>query len=463
MVAMKSIICFAALIASACAALTGRKTREFLPSDITGEYSLFVKQGTCAPTVQFKSFTNKAPGVYAVPHNQILEDGAVCSGDGEFTILTKDAIIESGNEEIFNMRPVDGIIQELSNQGATFMLGYEKTGRECGPASTPAKSVAVFVDEETKILIPGLITLFPGAKYMVVYDSSSPTPCTYFAQHDDRVIGIAATPTPTPTTAPAMAPAVVATPVPAEEEPSASMEAMEETGVSAGAAAGAAAAGAAAAGAATAATISDDVEEDDEIIGESFEPSSSPEDGEDDDDGSACFPADATVELEDGSIKTMEALELGDRVKVASGKFSPVFMFSHRMGTVSYNFVRLTTASGESLTLTKGHYLYVNGQMAAAESVRVGDSVETETGLISVSAIDSVVSRGLYNPQTVSGDIIVNGVKASTYTTAVETKTAHSLLLPLRAAFRFAGMTTSVLDNGADRLANMLPSGGLVM
>ncbi|KAI0566877.1 hypothetical protein FGB62_5g53 [Gracilaria domingensis] len=455
MVATKSIICFAALIASACAALTGRNAREFLPADIKGEYSLFVKQGTCAQTVEFKSFMNKAPGVYAVPHQKILEDGEVCTGDGEFKIVTKETIIESGNEEVLNMKPVDGIISELKNQGATFMLGYEKVGRECGSASTPAKSVAVFVDEEKKIRIPGLITLFPGAKYMVVYDSSSPTPCTYFAKHSDRVIGVAKTPIP----APVPAPVVAATPGPVEEEPMPSME--EDTGAGAAAAVGGAAAAGAAAGAAATGTISDDENEIEEFDDDLSGPSSTPEE-EEEDDGSACFPAEATVELENGSFKTMETLELGDRVKVASGTFSPVFMFSHRMAGISYKFVRITTASGQSLALTKGHYLYVNGQMAAAESIRVGDFVETEVGVVSVSSIESVVSRGLYNPQTIHGDIIVNGVRASTYTTAVETKTAHSLLLPLRAAFRFAGMTTSVLDNGADKFANVLPS-GLVM
>ncbi|PXF41276.1 Warthog protein 6 [Gracilariopsis chorda] len=481
MVAMKLIICFSALLATALAAVTGRKTRQFLPSDLKGKYSQFVKQGICAQTVQFKDYTSEAPGVYSIPHDQILEDGTLCTGDGSLRVVTKDKILGSGYGHVLDMKPINAVVEALKNQGATFMLGYEKDGRTCGPAATPAKSVAIFVDEEKNIRIPGLITLFPGAKYIVVFDTSSPTPCTYFAKHEERVIGVAATPTPIPQ--------VVTTPVPEHSEPYPTMEAEIPSGTeeaiqgtdsdgsadggadaTGAAATGAAATGAVAAGAVAAgsSTVDDGETAVDAVSGLEEEAQISPEGSDDEeeegeDDGSACFPAHATVELEDGSFKTMDSIELGDRVKVASGEFSPVFMFTHKMAGISYSFVRLTASSGHSLELTKGHYLYVNGDLAAAESVHVGDSIETDAGVVSVSAVARVVSRGLYNPQTVNGNIVVNGVRASTYTTAVEIKTAHSLLLPLRAVFRLAGMTSAMLDNGSDKLASMLPSGGIIV
>lgn len=513
MVAMKSVICISALLATALAAVTGRKARQFLASDLKGEYSQFIKQGTCAQTIQFKEHTSEAPGVYSIPHDQILEDGNVCTADGSFRVVTKEKILESGYGHVLDMTPIDSVVAALQNQGATFMLGYEKNGRTCGPTTTPAKSVAIFVDEEKKITIPGLVTLFPGAKYVVVFDTSSPTPCTYFAQHEERVIGVAATPTPIPQVVPPVLP-VAATPLPEHSEPYPSMEAETPSGSeeatthgmdsdhshphdtdshdshdhesdshdshghetdshdshdngtdsdhsheSATVAAGAAATGAAAAGAVAAGSSTVDDSGDFDVM---MSPEGTSED-EEEDNGSACFPAHVTVELEDGSFKTMDSIEIGDSVKVASGEFSPVFMFTHKMADIPYSFVRLTASSGHSLELTKGHYLYVNGGLAAAESVRVGDSIQTDAGVVSVSAVDRVVSRGLFNPQTVNGNIVVNGVRASTYTTAVELKTAHSLLLPLRAVFRFAGMTSAMLDNGADKLASILPSGGIIV
>jgi len=45
---------------------------------------------------------------------------------------------------------------------------------------------------------------------------------------------------------------------------------------------------------------------------------------------------------------------------------------------------------------------------------------------------------------------------------AVEPSVASTLLAPLRALFRVAGLTTTALDGGADRLAALLPSGASV-
>ena len=67
-----------------------------------------------------------------------------------------------------------------------------------------------------------------------------------------------------------------------------------------------------------------------------------------------------------------------------------------------------------------------------------------EGGVGRVTGVDVVERVGLYNPQTVAGDIFVDGVLASTYTTAVEPELAHALLTPLRAAFRAMGVGVSV-------------------
>ncbi len=57
-----------------------------------------------------------------------------------------------------------------------------------------------------------------------------------------------------------------------------------------------------------------------------------------------------------------------------------------------------------------------------------------------VSSIRMASNTGLYNQQTIDGDIVVGGLVSSTYTEAVQFETAHSLLAPLRLIYRVCGV-----------------------
>jgi hypothetical protein len=174
---------------------------------------------------------------------------------------------------------------------------------------------------------------------------------------------------------------------------------------------------------------------------------------------SSCFPAGATVELEGGAVVPVDTLAVGDRVHVGHGQFSEVFMFTHRVADHAGEYVEVATATGAVLRATSGHYLYVNGGLVPAGSVTVGDTVELGRGGMDVVArVSTVLSTGLYNPQTVHGDVVVDGVRASTYTTAVAPALAHAALAPVRAVFSVLGWSTAVLDGGSP-LAALLPSG----
>lgn len=156
---------------------------------------------------------------------------------------------------------------------------------------------------------------------------------------------------------------------------------------------------------------------------------------------SECFPSSSTVQLADGSRVRMDALAIGDRVHVGGGRTSPVFLFSHAAPHAVSSFVSLTTAAGPVLTLTPGHLLPVNGEMAQARAVVVGDrlqlgSAATCTSVVKVSA---VTARGLWNPHTLTGDIVVDGVQTSTWTSAVGEGAGRSLLAPLASLYRLIG------------------------
>lgn len=182
------------------------------------------------------------------------------------------------------------------------------------------------------------------------------------------------------------------------------------------------------------------------------------------DDGSVCFPAGATVELENGDVVRMSSISVGDVVKVGLNRYSRVFMFTHKLSDTVHKFVTLHTASGVSLSLTKGHYLYVNDVLSAASTVSIGDRLTLGSGETSpVVAVETTTASGLFNPQTIDGNIVVNGVLSSTYTTAVEPSFAHALLAPLRLVSNVFGVSMTSLESGSDALAAVAPQGPSVL
>jgi desert hedgehog len=171
-----------------------------------------------------------------------------------------------------------------------------------------------------------------------------------------------------------------------------------------------------------------------------------------------CFPAKATVSLESGASRRMDQVAVGDRVLVGPDVYSAVYGFTHRLAGPVIDYVRLETCCGEVLLASPGHFVHVNGGLVAAAAVRVGDIVTAASGATKrIVSVSREPAQGLYNPQTLQGDIVVNGLVASTYTQAVAPALAHALLTPVRAAYSLLGLSTGVLDSGADGLAGLAP------
>lgn len=154
----------------------------------------------------------------------------------------------------------------------------------------------------------------------------------------------------------------------------------------------------------------------------------------------ACFPGEATVNVEGRGEVKMRDVKVGYSVEVGNGVFSKVFMFTHQDESAREEFVLVETGCGERLMMSGGHYIYVNGNLETGFSVKVGDHVVVRGGReCAVTRVGREIGKGLYNPQTLHGDIMVNGIKTSTYTMAVVAPMAHGLLSPLRGAFRLVG------------------------
>lgn len=155
---------------------------------------------------------------------------------------------------------------------------------------------------------------------------------------------------------------------------------------------------------------------------------------------SGCFPADAYASIRDGSKKIMKDVEIDDMVQTGPNKFSRVFSFTHRDSNVQSRFIELVTDSGRRLQLTPGHFIYVDNVPTAAKHVKVGDKLMGEEGNPDVvRSAGKILNTGLYNAQTVDGDIVVGGLVSSTYTDALHLETAHSLPSPLRMLYRICG------------------------
>jgi hypothetical protein len=153
---------------------------------------------------------------------------------------------------------------------------------------------------------------------------------------------------------------------------------------------------------------------------------------------STCFPADAVVETKTG-MKTMAALKVGEIVRVSADNWSEVYFFSHQERNAVAEFVSILTDTGARIQLTSGHYIYADGMAVQARLVGVGDKLSNGT----VVAVDRIKAVGLYNPHTLQGDLLVNGIVASSYTDAIPPLLAHSLLAPLRIMYgrkEFSGL-----------------------
>ncbi len=149
----------------------------------------------------------------------------------------------------------------------------------------------------------------------------------------------------------------------------------------------------------------------------------------------SCFPIDATATLRDGTPVAMTNLKIGDEVMAAPGVYSRVYLFTHRHGDVETRQLRIQLP-GRDLTISPGHHLPVNGEVRAAIGIKVGDTLQTVDGDAVVRDVAEVWATGLYNPHTLAGTIVVNGVVCSTYTSELDDMAAHALLSPIRAAFR---------------------------
>ncbi len=184
----------------------------------------------------------------------------------------------------------------------------------------------------------------------------------------------------------------------------------------------------------------------------------------------ACFPSHARVTLRGGTRSPIAQLQVGDHVESAPGHFSPVLLHTHADTEATTLFVVLRTRRGSEIAASPGHYLVTSGgRLRVAGEFRVHDDIRTASGADRVISVRHAMYRGLHNPQTASGAILVRlgdsgAVQASTYTSAVFPNAAHAALSPLRAVQKTFGVTFGaqswvVCDDAVVRFTGVFGSG----
>lgn len=98
-----------------------------------------------------------------------------------------------------------------------------------------------------------------------------------------------------------------------------------------------------------------------------------------------------------------------------------------------------------SLIASRSHLLQRwRGGLSPVQNFNIGDALHhVDYGAVEIRSAVLDRRRGLYNPHTISGTIVVDGIVASCYTTFMNPLLAHSLLAPLRLIFRTFGQGVS--------------------
>jgi hypothetical protein len=131
-------------------------------------------------------------------------------------------------------------------------------------------------------------------------------------------------------------------------------------------------------------------------------------------------------------------------------------------------FVQLRTAGGAALRLTADHHVFVTRAGVRLEipaaATQVGDLVQV-VGAAGAAALEAVAStslvraRGLFNPYTLSGAIVVDGVAASCHSSSFLDGAFAALNIPYPAGYQalLAPMRALYRLLGARRMAALGP------
>lgn len=127
----------------------------------------------------------------------------------------------------------------------------------------------------------------------------------------------------------------------------------------------------------------------------------------------------STVTVKDKGVISIKDLQIGDMVlSDEAGTYSKFYSKGHYDETKSTEFLRIVTElTAKPIELTPSHMVFKASSdlPAPAHSIKVGDVLETTNGPSKVKSIRKITRKGLFNPLTLSGTIVVDGVVSSAH------------------------------------------------
>jgi len=197
-----------------------------------------------------------------------------------------------------------------------------------------------------------------------------------------------------------------------------------------------------------------------------------------------CFPGQSHVVTEAGQDKLMKDVVVGDKIRAVDNDgniiYSEVLMFLDRDTEESRQYLALRTVEGSVLTLTPNHLVHSASAdcdhhscftPTFSERVKPGHQVlvDNKGKLVpqTVASVDVISEKGVFAPLTAAGNLVVDGVLASSYAVIDSHTIAHAAFAPVRwwANLKHNGAylvrTLSPLNSGATPRTESFPPSGV--
>jgi hypothetical protein len=130
----------------------------------------------------------------------------------------------------------------------------------------------------------------------------------------------------------------------------------------------------------------------------------------------SCFSSHNWVDVMGIGLVPMDQLRIGDFVRARDDLYSRVYSFGHIQHDVEAEYIQIyVTGLPDPLEISALHMVFVDNKAIRADAVKVGDILGEYQDLHVVQMVKTIKRRGVYAPFTESGDIIVNGILASSY------------------------------------------------
>lgn len=160
-----------------------------------------------------------------------------------------------------------------------------------------------------------------------------------------------------------------------------------------------------------------------------------------------CFAGSALVQTKCNGSKEISTVRINDEILVFDDDghlfYDKVYIILHANAKEEVLYVRIATKQGKILFISPYHALPVGeiGKDIPAKDVVVGDAIFTiNHGFLTLDIVTSVsykLCKGAFCPVTMNGNIVVNEVAASCYTTFVNPSLTHFTLLPFRVMYKY--------------------------